>query len=177
MKNVITINRIETPLGSMLGGATKDGVCFLEFVDCQRTNKDLEKLGELLDAEMVEGHDQNLRTLAIQLHQYFAGEREKFNLAMVVVGTAFQTMVWNLLQKIPYGETISYEEQAIRISRPKAVRAVARANGANRITILIPCHRIIGKTGRLVGYGGGLWRKKWLLALEKSNSTKKASYQ
>ncbi len=173
MKNVITINSIETPLGSMLAGYTKDGICFLEFIDTQETDKDLDKLSKLLNAKIVEGYGPNLKVLTTQLNQYFREERRDFTLPMVVVGTPFQTKVWNALQKIPYGETISYQEQAKLIGRPKAVRAVARANGSNRIAILIPCHRIIGKNGRLVGYGGGLWRKKRLLAMEKAMALKR----
>jgi AraC family transcriptional regulator of adaptative response/methylated-DNA-[protein]-cysteine methyltransferase len=87
---------------------------------------------------------------------------------LVTAGTPFQERVWSALQAIPYGETRSYRDQADAIGRPEAVRAVARANGDNRISILIPCHRVIGKDGQLVGYGGGLWRKRHLLELERS---------
>lgn len=87
----------------------------------------------------------------------------EFNLPLILKGTAFQQKIWNQLQKIPFGKTKSYQEQAIVLGNPTAVRAVARANGDNRISIIIPCHRVIGKNGELVGYGGGIWRKQFLL--------------
>jgi len=166
MKSVITTTKIETPLGPMLAGAIKEGICFLEFVDRQRIDKALEKLQKLLDADVVEGSNHNLQALSMQLDEYFKGVRESFNVPLAVFGTPFQTKVWESLQSIPYGQTISYQEQSRRIGYPNAVRAVGRANGANRIAILIPCHRVIGKTGKLIGYGAGLWRKEWLLAME-----------
>ena len=97
---------------------------------------------------------------------YFAGARKTFDLKLHTPGTDFQQQVWGALQKIPYGETASYAEQAERIGNPKAVRAVARANGMNRIAIVIPCHRVIGSDGSLTGYAGGLERKRWLLRHE-----------
>ena len=95
-----------------------------------------------------------------------------FDLPLLLDGTEFQQIVWKELQKIPYGSTRSYEQQAIAIKNPKAIRAVARANGDNRIAIIVPCHRVIGKDGKLVGYGGGIWRKQFLLNLEKNNLDK-----
>ncbi|MFA7566539.1 MAG: methylated-DNA--[protein]-cysteine S-methyltransferase, partial [Alkalispirochaeta sp.] len=103
-----------------------------------------------------------------QLSEYFAGERREFELPLVVPGTDFQKEVWDSLMKVPYGETWSYAQQAAFMGRPKAVRAVAVANGYNRISIVIPCHRIIGSDGSLTGYGGGLPRKQRLLEIEKS---------
>lgn len=175
MKRTITIKRIETPLGSMFAGSINKGICFLEFVDRQSKDNGLAKLGKLLDAAVVEGDDHNLLALTMQLDEYFQGERKDFDIPLAIVGTPFQSKVWESLQNIPYGEVISYQEQARRIGCLKAVRAVGRANGANRIAILIPCHRVIGKNGSLVGYKGGLWRKKRLLALEKSNKTRQTS--
>lgn len=102
-----------------------------------------------------------------ELSEYFAGEREQFTLPMQLHGTAFQQEVWQALQDIPYGETVSYSEIAGRIQRPSAVRAVGTAIGTNPIAIVIPCHRVIGKNGQLTGYRGGLEMKKQLLALEK----------
>jgi AraC family transcriptional regulator of adaptative response/methylated-DNA-[protein]-cysteine methyltransferase len=102
------------------------------------------------------------------LTEYFAAERREFKVPLAPRGTPFQEKVWQELRRIPYGQTISYDELARRAGQPTAQRAVARANGMNRICILIPCHRVIGKDGSLTGYGGGLWRKRLLLGLEQS---------
>ena len=106
-------------------------------------------------------------TVLLQLMEYFEGKRKGFDLPLVLPGTEFQIKVWDQLLTIPFGSTRSYAEQAVAIGNPKAVRAVARANGDNRLAIIIPCHRVIGSDGKLTGYGGGLWRKEWLLAHEK----------
>lgn len=101
-----------------------------------------------------------------QLDQYFAGERHTFDLPLEPVGTEFQRGVWQALREIPHAETISYGELARRVANPRAVRAVGLANGRNPISIIVPCHRVIGANGALVGFGGGLDRKRWLLAHE-----------
>jgi methylated-DNA-[protein]-cysteine S-methyltransferase len=116
----------------------------------------------------AEGDIQNdehklLQSCAKQLDEYFAGKRKQFTLPLNQDGTEFQTKIWDLLYKIPYGKTISYNDVAKQYGDPKAVRAVASANGKNNICIIVPCHRVIGSDHSLVGYGGGLWRKKWLL--------------
>ena len=109
-----------------------------------------------------------LATARAQLEAYLAGELRTFDLALSSGGTPFQQQVWAELRKIPYGETISYLELATRIGNPKAMRAVGAANGRNPIAIIVPCHRVIGADGRLTGYGGGLWRKRRLLDLERA---------
>ena len=101
-----------------------------------------------------------------ELVEYFEGSRKKFSINLVFPGTPFQEGVWKELLKIPYGATVSYEDIARRVGSPKAVRAVGTANGMNRIAVVIPCHRVVNKSGELGGYGGGLWRKKLLLGLE-----------
>jgi methylated-DNA-[protein]-cysteine S-methyltransferase len=106
------------------------------------------------------------RDLECQLRDYFSGERESFDIPLAPNGTGFQLAVWNALLEIPYGHTVTYAELARRIGRPSAVRAVGAANGANPIPVIIPCHRVIGSNGTLTGYGGGVERKQWLLALE-----------
>jgi methylated-DNA-[protein]-cysteine S-methyltransferase len=111
-------------------------------------------------------HIGDVREVVKQLDEYFRGERQEFELELAPRGTPFQLAVWNELQRIPYGTTISYRELAERIGKPSAVRAVGAANGANPIPIVIPCHRVIGANGTLVGYGGGLQLKRALLALE-----------
>ena len=170
---VIRTAEIVTPLGTMLAGATDQGICLLEFVDSDRIEKQLRRLQELLQAKVITEGNPHLNALSFQLEEYFAGSRREFDLALVVPGTPFQMSVWEALRTIPYGETVSYQEEAVHIGRPTAVRAVAHANGDNPISIIIPCHRVIGKNGKLVGYGGGLWRKQRLLDLERehANST------
>jgi len=162
----ITVTRILTPLGPMLAGATEGGICLLEFMDRRMLETQLARLKKKYKGPIITGDSPHFKTLKIQLRQYFEGCRKKFELPLVVAGTRFQKSVWKQLMKIPYGGTCSYKDQAKGIGNPKAVRAVARANGDNRIGILIPCHRVIGADGKLVGYGGGLWRKKHLLRLE-----------
>lgn len=169
-KQIIDIRRIETPLGVMFGGATKEGVCLLEFTDRRMFETQLKKLTKYLNASFSPGKNKHLDQLEKELNEYFEGKRKTFSVTLHTPGTSFQQQVWKQLQTIPYGKTRSYVEQANAIKMPKAVRAVANANGMNRIAIIIPCHRVIGSNGQLTGYGGGLWRKRKLLDLEKSFS-------
>jgi methylated-DNA-[protein]-cysteine S-methyltransferase len=111
-------------------------------------------------------HKPEARSLVTQLRDYFAGTRETFEIALAPRGTEFQLAVWYELLNVPYGHTITYAELARRIGKPSAVRAVGAANGANPIPVIVPCHRVIGSNGTLTGYGGGIERKQWLLALE-----------
>ena len=165
---IIQTSRLLTPLGPMLAGATQDGICLLDFVDQRMLETEIDRLSKLLNATFVPGHNKHLEELSTQLKDYFSGKRKEFDLPLVLVGTAFQKKVWAVLQTIPYGNTRSYKEQAELIGFPRAVRAVAKANGDNRLSIVIPCHRVIGSNGKLTGYGGGLWRKQFLLNLEES---------
>lgn len=169
---MIKTARIGTPLGEMIAGATEDGICLLEFSDDKILSDELSELKELLMTDIKEGRSKHLRQLKKQIKEYFAGKRKEFSLSLVTPGSEFQQAVWKELLKIPFGETISYHEQAEAIKNPGAVRAVGSANGTNRIAIIIPCHRVIGSDGRLVGYGGGLKRKQWLLDHEKKYSGK-----
>lgn len=163
---LIMITRILTPLGPMLAGATDEGICLLEFVDRRMLETQLQKLRKLFCAELVPGTNDHFDALQKQVEEYFAGTRKEFTLPLLLPGTPFQKKVWDILQTIPYGTTRSYQEQAELMGQSKAIRAVAKANGDNRISIIIPCHRVIGKDGKLTGYGGGLWRKKYLLEHE-----------
>ena len=165
-KNMITITRIPTPLGPMLAGATEKGICLFEFADRRMLETQLNRIRKIFKAELISGANEHFDVLNKQMEEYFGGLRKEFTLPLVFDGTPFQEKVWKALLKIPYGETRSYLDQAKMIGNPKAVRAVANANGDNRIAIIIPCHRVIGSNGKLVGYGGGLWRKKYLLNLE-----------
>lgn len=170
-KQIINTATIETPLGTMLAGATNKGICLLEFTERAILNREFTDLSRLLKAEIAEGENQHFSLLRDELGKYFNGVLKKFTVPLVIAGTQFQKEVWNELLKIPYGITRSYKEQSVAINKLDAIRAVAAANGANRIAIIIPCHRVIGEDRSLTGYGGGLWRKKWLLDLEKGQLT------
>ena len=165
-QHIIPTTRVLTPLGPMLAGATDEGICLLEFVDRRMLETQLSRISRLLNAKVVPGFHPYFDRLSQQLNEYFSGARKEFDIPLVLPGTPFQQKVWAGLQSIPYGSTRPYKEQAQAIGSPNAVRAVARANGDNRIAILIPCHRVIGANGELVGYGGGLSRKQYLLKLE-----------
>ncbi len=163
---VIAVTRIETPLGPMLAGASDAGICLFEFVDRRMIETQIERLKKLFRARLLPGKSPHFELLSDELNRYFAGKLKRFESKLDMRGTEFQRKAWDSLLTIPYGQTRSYAEQAKIAGVPSAVRAVARANGDNRIAILIPCHRVVGADGSLTGYGGGLWRKKWLLDLE-----------
>jgi AraC family transcriptional regulator of adaptative response/methylated-DNA-[protein]-cysteine methyltransferase len=171
-KGLVALTRLLTPLGPMMAGATEEGICLLEFTDRRMLETQLGRLRRFLEAEILPGSNRHFEALDSELREYFAGTRRAFDLPLVFPGTPFQEKVWEGLQTIPYGTTRSYEEQARLLHAPTAVRAVARANGDNRIAIIIPCHRVIGKNGKLVGYGGGLWRKQYLLDLEREHAAR-----
>lgn len=168
--DIITINRIKTPLGPMMIGVTNEGVCLLEFTDRRMLETQIERIKKRLNAQMVTGKHKLIDQTEEQLQEYFEGKRKDFDLPLVVPGTDFQLRVWKALTEIPFGVTRSYKQQANVVGDVKAVRAVARANGENRLSIIIPCHRIIGSDGSIVGYGGGVHRKQWLLKHEFENS-------
>ncbi len=167
---VVTVARLETPLGAMLAGATERGVCLLEFLDRRMLETQLTRVRRVTRGVLTPGRTPALEQLERELAAYFAGARRSFDVPLDLRGTPFQEQVWAELRSIPYGHTRSYAEQARAIGRPSAVRAVARANGDNRCSIVVPCHRVIGADGALVGYGGGLWRKRALLALEQGEA-------
>jgi len=138
----------------------------LGFVEITTTDKAVRKVhmgGQGSGTKPQAGAPPILGECCRQLEEYFSGKRRRFDLALDLQGTEFEKKVWRQLLRIPYGQTASYQETAQAIGRPKAVRAVGAANGKNLVAIIVPCHRVIGRDGRLVGYGGGLWRKKWLL--------------
>jgi AraC family transcriptional regulator of adaptative response/methylated-DNA-[protein]-cysteine methyltransferase len=157
---------IETPLGPMVACATEQGICLLEFSDRRMLERQFAIVRRRYGAALVPGEAPAIRELRVQLAEYFAGTRREFTVALDPTGSEFQTKVWTALREIPHGQTVPYAELARRCGNPAAVRAVARANGDNRIAILIPCHRVVGGDGDLTGYGGGLWRKRVLLDLE-----------
>lgn len=155
---------VETPLGPMLAVVDDRAVRLLEFADRPGLPAELDRLKKA--AAISFGPSPVIDRLGGQLERYFHGKLAQVEVPLAQAGTPFQRVVWQELQNIPPGETRSYSALARALDRPEATRAVARANGANTIAILIPCHRIIGADGTLTGYGGGLWRKQWLLAQE-----------
>lgn len=163
----LTVTWMETPLGPMIAGATEEGVCLLEFTDRRMLETQFKTLRKRFERPIVPGENAHLRNLKQELERYFEGGLKDFTVPLVYPGTRFQERVWTELLRIPYGQTRSYEDLARTISTPGAVRAVGTANGSNRIAIVIPCHRVVNKSGKLGGYGGGLWRKQFLLDLER----------
>jgi len=164
---VVHVDRTPTPLGPMLLAATDEALCMAEFVDRRMLPTQVERLRKRLGAAFVPGRNPWIERAEAELADYFAGVRTSFETPLAPCGTAFQQDVWAALAEIPYGETRSYADIAERVGRPSAVRAVGTANGANALAILVPCHRVVGADGKLVGYGGGLWRKQRLLDLER----------
>lgn len=157
---------MESPLGRITLGSTNKGLCLLEFDDEKRINNHFNQFKKYWDVEIIEEETSITTTTKNQLAAYFLNQQTTFDVPLDLAGTAFQLKVWNELLKIPFGSTRSYKEQAIAVGNLKAIRAVATANGENRISIIIPCHRVIGSDGSLIGYGGGIWRKQKLLELE-----------
>src|SRR5947209_1136222 len=159
--------RIDTPLGAMIAVADDEGLRLLEFIDRRATERELSILRKRLETNVVPGEHRHLTATRQQLVDYFSGKRLEFEIPLAPVGSDFQLRAWKTLRSIPVGETRSYSWMAKRLGDENARRAVGRANGTNMICIVIPCHRVIGADGTLCGYGGGLWRKKWLLDHER----------
>ena len=166
----INIHYYKTKIGELLLGSFNEKLCLLDFRYRRMRNTVDSRIKNGLKAEFVAQDDEILKITRMQLDEYLNGERKKFDIPLVMVGTDFQKSVWHALMNVPYGATSTYLQLAKDINNERAVRAVASANGANAINIIIPCHRIIGSNGELVGYGGGLSVKKRLLKLEQSNN-------
>lgn len=164
--NVI-IDEIESPVGVLVAGVSDQGVCLLEFRDRDILETQVAKIAGRV-GPTARGAHPLLDRLRTELGEYFEGRRREFGLPLVYPGTPFQLNVWNALRRIPFGTTISYEELARRVGSPTGQRAAGHANGQNPIAIIIPCHRVVNKDGKLGGYGGGLWRKRLLLDLERT---------
>lgn len=171
-KYVIDFTRIETDLGTMVACATDKGVCLLEFSDRKGLETELKQLAKYHNANIVQGQNKYFKQLKEELDAYFEGRLKEFKVPLDISGTDFQKQVWQALVEIPYGTTSSYLRQAEVLGKPSSVRAVANANGMNKIAIIIPCHRVVGSDGSLTGYAGGLWRKRKLIDLEKDNKQK-----
>jgi AraC family transcriptional regulator of adaptative response/methylated-DNA-[protein]-cysteine methyltransferase len=171
-RECVILSWLQSPLGPLVAGATSAGVCLLEFTDRRMLEAQFASVRKLFDAAVVPGSNEHLERLRGELASYFAGASRSFSVPLVYPGTGFQQRVWDQLLAIPYGETRSYEELADAVGKPRGARAVGRANGLNRISILIPCHRVVNKDGKLGGYGGGLRRKQYLLDLERSHQSR-----
>ncbi len=165
-KNIIKTQRYESPCGTLVLGSFGERLCLCDYQTERHHGRVTGRLKRALDAEFEEGGSEVTEWAAAQLDEYFGGRRREFDVPLLLAGTDFQKAVWNELLKIPYGQTLSYGELARRIGSPKAVRAVANANGANAIAIFVPCHRVIGSDGSPTGYAGGLQAKKILSELE-----------
>ncbi len=167
--NILSFERFSTPLGPMIVIGNEEGIYLLEFTDRRMLETELKQLEKKFKSTILPGNNKQFKELKKQLIEYFDGKRQTFDVPLKIFGTDFQKKAWNALMEIPYGTTRSYKKQAELIGHPEAVRAVGTANGCNRIAIVIPCHRVIGQNGKLTGYGGGLWRKQWLLDHEVGN--------
>lgn len=160
---------IDTPLGAMLAVACEEGICLLEYVDRRAIEKQIATLRRRMNATILPGSNKQLKSIRRELDAYFAGKSMTFRTPVVAPGSDFQQLVWDELRRIKPGETRTYAQLAKAVGRQGAHRAVGRANGDNRLAIIIPCHRIIASDGTLGGYGGKIWRKQWLLEHESAN--------
>ena len=163
---MINIEYFRTPMGELIMGSFKDSLCLCDWRYRKMRASIDKRIKEGLGAEYIEKSSHIIEETKTKLTQYFAGERTEFNIPLLLVGSGFQKGVWNALLQIPYGEKETYLGLSKKLDKEKAIRAVATANGANAISIIVPCHRIIGSDGSLVGYAGGLGVKKKLLILE-----------
>ncbi|MCQ6264342.1 methylated-DNA--[protein]-cysteine S-methyltransferase [Fictibacillus sp. WQ 8-8] len=170
LPNTLSFQKYWTPIGVLIACFYEGECCLLEFMDRRALETELVFLKKRLKANLKKRSSPLSRQLGFELQEYFSGSRKEFSVPVASIGTEFQVQTWKALKDIPYGTTRSYKAQAEHLGRPKAVRAVANANGKNRICILIPCHRVIGDNGDLRGYAGGLDRKQFLLELENNRS-------
>jgi len=168
MMNQINIQYFKHPYAEFVLGAYDGKLCLCDFRYRKMRESVDNRIQRGLNASFTEQNDDVLESAKVQLEEYFLGERSVFDMPLLLVGTDFQKSIWNALAKVKYGETATYLDLALSIGNENAVRAVGSANGANGLAIIIPCHRIIGSQGELVGYGGGLSLKKRLLELEQN---------
>ena len=162
----LSLTHLASPLGPLRAAAMDTAVVLLEFADTPRADVQLQRLCTRLGVDAVERRSPVLEQLSDELAAYFAGNRQAFDVTLHHPGTALQCASWSALREIPYGKTRSYAQHATALGHARAVRAIGTCNGLNRIAILVPCHRLVTRQGTLGGYGGGLWRKQWLLDFE-----------
>lgn len=165
--NIISVWHYCVPCGELLLGSFGERLCMCNWTVEKHPGRVERRLRERLGAEFAERETEVVRAAARELDEYFAGRRRSFDVPLLFAGSDFQEKVWRGLADVPYGETVTYGELAQMLDVPKSVRAVANANGANAISIFVPCHRVIGQDGSLTGYGGGLAAKKFLLEMER----------
>ncbi len=158
---------IDTKLGSIIAIADDKGLYLLAFVDQRGVERQVEFLKKKLKATIIPGETPIIKSIQAEIADYFDGKHFVFNTPIHLIGSPFQISVWEALRKIPTGETRSYLQIAKSLNKPTAFRAVAQANGANRLAIIVPCHRVINTNGALGGYAGGITKKQWLLTHEK----------
>jgi AraC family transcriptional regulator of adaptative response/methylated-DNA-[protein]-cysteine methyltransferase len=163
---------IDTPLGAMVAVADDRGLHLLEFVDRRGLERELLLLRKQTGSVILPGNNLHLTKITEQLQAYFEGSNFGFTVPLVTVGTPFEKTAWKQLLNIPPGTTWSYSQLAKKVGNAKAVRAIGRANGRNRLAIVIPCHRVIRADGALCGYGGGIWRKQWLIDHERTATSR-----
>lgn len=157
----------DSDLGQIIVIASDSGVCFIGFGDVRGVDKEQAELEGVFNAQIIDENNIFTEQACRQIEEYLESKRTVFDVPLDMKGTPFQLQVWKRLMQIPYGETTYYQELACSMEKPGSMRAVALANKHNKISIIVPCHRVIGKNGDLVGYSGGLWRKEKLLLLEK----------
>lgn len=162
----INIQYYKTPIGELILGSYEQKLCLLDFAERKTRDRIDNRIQTGLRSEYVNQDDDVLTTVRQQIDEYLNDRRDTFDIPLMMIGTDFQKSVWRALMDIPYGTTASYLQLAQHINKEKAVRAVANANGSNAMSLIIPCHRIIGSNGNLVGYAGGLSAKEYLLKLE-----------
>ena len=167
--NKISTQYFKTPFGDLIIGSFNDQLCLCDWRYRKMRSAIDDRIRDGLESVYEEKETSVIADVKNQLGEYFNGDRESFDIPLKIVGTTFQESVWNELVKIPYGKTVTYLELSRRLGDEKAIRAVASANGANAISILVPCHRVIGSKGELTGYAGGLNTKRKLLQLESKN--------
>ncbi len=171
--NVLKASWIDTPLGPMLAVSDEEALHLLEFVERRGLEREIERLRFQTKSAIIPGETSPINSIKKELPLYFEGLLKEFKTPLRLLGSPFQKLVWEELLRIPYGETRSYADQSQSIGKPSACRAVANANGANQLAIVIPCHRIINSNGDLGGYGGGIARKQWLIDHEAKNKEPK----
>ena len=166
MSNKITIKYYKTPVGELILGSFDDKLCLADWRYRKMRSTIDKRIQTGLNADCIEDSSDVIERAISQFEEYFRNERKEFDIPLLLIGTDFQKSVWDALMQVPYGKTDTYLDLSEKIGNVKAIRAVAGANGANAISIIVPCHRIIGSDGNLVGYAGGLPAKKKLLELE-----------
>lgn len=166
---IVMVNRIPSPLGPLVVAASDEHLLLVEFADRRMLETQIRRLAHHLDCQFSPGENAIIARTQRELAEYFDGDRRQFTVPLIFPGTEFQQSVWRALVEIPYGETRSYDALAAAVGKPGAARAVGRANGDNRLAIIVPCHRVIRRDGSLSGYGGGVRRKEWMLRHERTS--------